>query len=188
MSVLGKIVNGYATKKEVEEIINHGGSQTGGRENTGGGTTNDHKLAVQFTFFSDDSKTHTGLDDITANDFLFKLATTSTSETIATGTIRSRGRKSHSSNEPSMLEYIPGQSGSGDFDLICKNQHSLYDKFDFEIRSLTRIEKINYDSQANSEEPELTRMYFYNISDQEMSSAVGIIELAKLSLNIIFFK
>ena len=160
------------------------GSQGGG--GSGGGTTNDFKLAVQFTFLSDDSKTHTGLDDIAANDFLFKLATTSTSETIATGTIRSYGRKSHSSNELAMLEYIPGQSGSGDFNLICKNSASAYDKFEFQIQSLTRIEKINYDSQAKSNE--LTRMYFYNISDQEMSSAVGIIELAKLSLNIIFFK
>ena len=160
------------------------GSQGGG--GSGGGTTNDFKLAVQFTFLSDDSKTHTGLDDIAANDFLFKLATTSTSETIATGTIRSYVRNAipDGSNELATLEYIPGQSGSGDFDLICKNEFDVYDKYEFEIRSLTRIK--NYDSQAKSNE--LTRMYFYNISDQEMSSAVGIIELAKLSLNIIFFK
>ena len=161
------------------------GSQGGG--GSGGGTTNDFKLAVQFTFLSDDSKTHTGLDDIAANDFLFKLATTSTSETIATGTIRSYVRNAipDGSNELATLEYIPGQSGSGNFNLTCKTS-AIFSELTFELLSLTRIEKMHYDSQANSEEP--TRMYFYNISDQEMSSAVGIIELAKLSLNIIFFK
>ena len=171
--------------KLVNAIANvESGGSSGSDGGSGGGTTNDLKLAVQFTLGCNDSKTHTGLDDIAANDFLFKLATTSTSETIATGTIRSYGRKSHSSNELAMLEYIPGQSGSGDFNLICKNSASAYDKYEFEIRSLTRIK--NYDSQAKSNE--LTRMYFYNISDQEMSSAIGIIELAKLSINIIFFK
>ena len=174
--------------KLVNAIANvESGGSSGSDGGSGGGTTNDLKLAVQFTLFSNDSEPQTGVDLLEEDGtYLFKLATATVSlETIAKGTIKFYGSKNTLNKSKTEFEYIPGQSGSGNFKLTCKTS-ALLSELTFELLSLTRIEKMHYDSQAKSDEP--TRMYFYNISDQEMSSEVGIIELAKLSLNIIFFK
>ena len=174
--------------KLVNAIANvESGGSSGSDGGSGGGTTNDLKLAVQFTLFSNDTNTQEGVDSLEEDGtYLFKLATATVGlETIAKGTIKFYGSKNTLQKPKTEFEYIPSQSGSGNFKLTCKTS-ALLSELTFELLSLTRIEKMHYDSQAKSDEP--TRMYFYNISDQEMSSAVGIIELAKLSLNIIFFK
>ena len=59
----------YKLVNAIANVESKAGDGSQGGSGSGGGTTNDLKLAVQFTFFSDDSKTHTGLNDITANDF-----------------------------------------------------------------------------------------------------------------------
>ena len=161
------------------------GSQGGG--GSGGGTTNDLKLAVQFTLFSNDSEPQTGVDSLEEDGtYLFKLATATVGlETIAKGTIKFYGSKNTLQKNTTEFEYIPGQSGSGNFKLTCKTS-ALLSELTFELLSLTRIEKMHYDSQAKSDEP--TRMYFYNISDQTMTSPITTIELGQLFVNVILFK
>ena len=161
------------------------GSQGGG--GSGGGTTNDLKLAVQISLACNDSKTHTGVDSLEEDGtYLFKLATATVGlETIAKGTIKFYGSKNTMGKTATEFEYIPGQSGSGNFKLTCKTS-ALLSELTFELLSLTRIEKMHYDSQAKSDEP--TRMYFYNISDQTMTSPITTIELGQLFVNVILFK
>ena len=174
-----KLVNAIANV----ESKSGDGSQGGGGSD--GGTTNDLKLAVQFTLFADDSLTHTGVDLLEEDGtYLFKLAT-SNFETIAKGSIKFYGSETTLQKPKTEFEYIPGQSGSGDFKLTCKTS-AIFSELTFELLSLTRVEKMHYDNQADSEED--TRMYFYNISDQTMTSPITIIELATLSLNVILFK
>ena len=175
--------------KLVNAIANvESGGSSGSDGGSGGGTTNDLKLAVQFTLGCNDSKTHTGVDSLEEDGtYLFKLATATVGlETIAKGTIKFYGSKTTLQKPKTEFEYIPGQSGSGDFKLTCKTSSTNFSELTFELLSLTRIEKMHYDSQANSEEP--TRMYFYNISDQTMTSPITTLELGRLFVNVILFK
>ena len=85
------------------------GSQGGG--GSGGGTTNDLKLAVQFTLFSNDSEPQTGVDSLEEDGtYLFKLATATVGlETIAKGTIKFYGSKTTLQKPKTEFEYIPGR-------------------------------------------------------------------------------
>ena len=176
--------------KLVNAIANvESGGSSGSDGGSGGGTTNDLKLAVQFTLFSNDTNPQTGVDSLEEDGtYLFKLATATVGlETIAKGTIKFYGSKNTLQKPKTEFEYIPGQSGSGNFKLTCKTS-ALLSELTFELLSLTRIEKMHYDSQANIEEQEPTRMYFYNISDQTMTSPITILELGQLFVNVILFK
>ena len=177
----------YKLVNAIANVESNAGGGSQGDSGSGGGTTNDLKLAVQFTLFSNDTNPQTGVDSLEEDGtYLFKLATATVGlETIAKGTIKFYGSKTTMGKTATEFEYIPSQSGSGNFKLTCKTS-ALLSELTFELLSLTRIEKMHYDSQAKSDEP--TRMYFYNISDQEMSSAVATIELGQLFVNVILFK
>ena len=181
MSILGKIVNGYATKKEVEEIKNDGDGQTGGI-----------KIAFKFSLFTDDNQAHTGTTDLPEGiTYLFKLATKNTEETLATGLVSC----SDSSYVPvfanmkaATLEYDPaaGVDTNQSLVLFCKRgEGTSFDRLAFKMESL-RLERSSYDSQVYYDE--LTRMILYNSSDEDMETPVAIIELSKLSINTIFYK
>ena len=190
MSILGKIVNGYATKKEVEAIKNDGGGQTGGGQ-TDNGTDDGFKIGFKFSFFTDDNQAHTGIVDFPGGTYLFKLATKNTEETLATGLVSC----SDSSYVPvfanmkaATLEYDPaaGVDTNQSLVLFCKRgEGTSFDRLAFKMESL-RLERSSYDSQVYYDE--LTRMILYNSSDEDMETPVAIIELSKLSINTIFYK